>query len=91
MIGKQESNICPVCGGTLQENLATNPFILEPDTVVVIKDVPAEICSDCHERRPRHRPGDRFAAPITGAAQRSFGGGLRRNGSGLRRNHQHSK
>lgn len=49
MIGEQESNICPVCGGTLQENLATIPFILEPDTVVVIKDVPAEICSDCHE------------------------------------------
>ncbi len=62
MIGEQESNICPVCGGSLQENLATIPFILERDTVVVIKDVPAEICSDCHEPFTAGHATDRVTA-----------------------------
>ena len=62
MIGEQESNICPVCGGSLQENLATIPFILESDTIVVIKDVPAEICSDCHEPFTAGHATDRVTA-----------------------------
>ena len=62
MIGEQESNICPMCGGTLQENLATIPFILELDRVVVIKDVPAEICSDCHEPFTAGHATDRVTA-----------------------------
>ena len=49
MTGEQENSICPTCGGRLEYNLATIPFILEPDTVIVIKSVPAEICVDCHE------------------------------------------
>lgn len=37
-----------VCGGQLCEGLATIPFALDP-VVVVVKDVPAEICSECNE------------------------------------------
>jgi YgiT-type zinc finger domain-containing protein len=48
MIGKQDVNICPICGGRLESGIATIPFILD-DTIVVIKDVPAEICADCQE------------------------------------------
>jgi YgiT-type zinc finger domain-containing protein len=47
--GEPENSTCPVCGGHLQPNTATIPFILGYDTIVVIKDVPAEICSNCHE------------------------------------------
>lgn len=39
---------CPLCGGRLQPGMATVPFLF-PDTVVLIKNVPAQICSSCHE------------------------------------------
>ncbi|MBC7226399.1 MAG: type II toxin-antitoxin system MqsA family antitoxin [Thermoflexales bacterium] len=39
---------CPLCGGRLQPGLATVPFLFS-DAVVLIKNVPAEICSSCHE------------------------------------------
>jgi len=49
MTGELEGNsCCPVCGGRLKPALATIPFILA-DTVILVKDVPAEVCSSCHE------------------------------------------
>ncbi|MBM4431693.1 MAG: type II toxin-antitoxin system MqsA family antitoxin [Chloroflexi bacterium] len=49
MTGKLERNSrCPLCGGLLGPGVATIPFLF-PDTVVLIKDVPAEICGSCHE------------------------------------------
>jgi YgiT-type zinc finger domain-containing protein len=49
MAGEPERNDrCPMCGGQLRRGLATVPFFL-PDTVALIKNVPAEICSNCHE------------------------------------------
>lgn len=48
MIGEPENKICPTCGGKLEVGLATVPFVFEA-TVVVVKSVPAEICSNCHE------------------------------------------
>ncbi|MCX8068141.1 MAG: type II toxin-antitoxin system MqsA family antitoxin [Anaerolineae bacterium] len=41
-------NRCPLCGGRLQPGLAIVPFFL-PNAIVLIKNVPAEICSSCHE------------------------------------------
>ena len=49
MIGKRENSLCPLCGGHLEADVATIPLILDRDTVVVIKSVPAEICTNCHE------------------------------------------
>jgi len=51
MIGEPEraNKLCPTCGGRLKAGLATVPFILDNDVVVVIKKVPADICEDCHE------------------------------------------
>ena len=49
MTGELEKNShCPLCGGRLKRERATVPFLL-PNTVVLIKDVPAEVCSSCHE------------------------------------------
>ena len=49
MIGKQENNgRCPSCGGHLHPGIATIPFIF-PNTVVLVKNVPAEICGSCRE------------------------------------------
>ncbi len=47
---KEKSKVkqCPLCGGTMKEGLATLPFLLG-DKVIVIRDVPSEICSDCGE------------------------------------------
>lgn len=39
---------CPLCGGRMKRGVATIPFILS-NTVIVVKDVPAEICSSCNE------------------------------------------
>ena len=44
----EENGRCPLCGGRLRPGQATVPFLF-PDTVVLIKGVPAEICSSCHE------------------------------------------
>jgi len=52
MIGVHENKkdkICPSCGGLLEVGKATIPFITSRNIVIVIKNVPAEICSDCHE------------------------------------------
>jgi YgiT-type zinc finger domain-containing protein len=49
MTGEREkTNRCPLCGGRLKRGLAAMPFLLR-DAVVLIKDVPAEICANCHE------------------------------------------
>ncbi len=49
MTGKLESaNQCPFCGGRLREGKATVPFVLQ-NSVVVVKDVPAQICANCRE------------------------------------------
>jgi YgiT-type zinc finger domain-containing protein len=50
MIGKSEnSGRCPLCGGRLMmDQRATIPFILG-QVVVVVKDVPAEVCRNCRE------------------------------------------
>jgi YgiT-type zinc finger domain-containing protein len=37
-----------MCGGELKEGKTTAPFFIG-DKIVVIKEVPAEICSDCDE------------------------------------------
>jgi len=50
MIGRHErfDDICPLCGGPLEPGIATIPF-LSGNNVVVIRDVPADICAQCHE------------------------------------------
>lgn len=51
MTGKLEnkSGLCPLCGGHLNANQrATVPFMLGK-VVVVVKDVPAEVCRNCGE------------------------------------------
>jgi len=41
--------------------VATIPFLL-PDTVVLIKDVPAEICRSCHEPYMTGKVTDKITA-----------------------------
>ena len=51
MIGKEEKEKrkkCPLCGGTMNDGIASVPFLIRAK-IIVIKDVPAEICSDCRE------------------------------------------
>ena len=51
MTGKEEKNkikLCPLCGGGMEDGITTVPFIIV-EKVVVIKNVPAEICADCSE------------------------------------------
>jgi len=51
---------CPLCGGRLLPNqTATIPFVLE-NTVVVVKDVPAEVCASCHETYTTGQVTDRL-------------------------------
>jgi YgiT-type zinc finger domain-containing protein len=49
MTGERENRICPICGGPLYPGVATIPFVLSEERVIVIKGVPAETCGDCHE------------------------------------------
>ncbi len=49
MIGEQGNDKrCGICGGHLRAGFATIPYVLK-QTVVVVKNVPAEICENCHE------------------------------------------
>jgi|AP95_1055475.scaffolds.fasta_scaffold353581_1 YgiT-type zinc finger domain-containing protein len=49
MTGRLEkASGCPTCGGRLVKQTATIPFTFE-NTIVVVKNVPAEVCSSCHE------------------------------------------
>ena len=51
MTGKQEKQKikrCPLCSGELHNGITTAPFFVG-EKIIVIKDVPAEICSECSE------------------------------------------
>jgi len=48
MIGEPENDRCYFCGGTLMPGLTTLPFVIATK-IVVIKGVPAEVCTQCHE------------------------------------------
>ena len=51
MTGKEENNNvtqCPLCGGCMDDGITTVPFFIA-EKIVVIKNVPAEICADCGE------------------------------------------
>jgi YgiT-type zinc finger domain-containing protein len=50
MAGKREKKPkkCALCGGSLRNGTTTIPFLVD-ERVVVIKDVPAEVCTDCGE------------------------------------------
>lgn len=56
---RASSSHCPVCAGRIAPGVATIPFVF-PDTVVVIKDVPAEVCKSCHEAYTTGRVTDRL-------------------------------
>lgn len=49
MTGERANRTCPTCGGQLHPGVATIPFLLSQEKVIVIKGVPAETCGDCHE------------------------------------------
>jgi YgiT-type zinc finger domain-containing protein len=49
MTGELENRMCPTCGGQLHPSVATIPFVLSDEKVIIIKGVPAEKCGDCHE------------------------------------------
>lgn len=62
MTGEREGNSrCPLCGGRLQSGQATVPFLL-PNAVILIKDVPAEVCSSCHEPYTTGKVTDRIVS-----------------------------
>ena len=46
--GKDKRKKCPLCRGELRDGMSTIPFLIG-EKAAVIKDVPAEICSDCGE------------------------------------------
>ncbi len=58
----KKDKICPSCGGLLQDGKATIPFIASRDIVVVVKEVPAETCLDCHEPYVRGDATDQVLA-----------------------------
>ncbi len=51
MIGKEERHkvkTCPLCGGKMSNDTTHAPFFIG-NKIIVIKDVPAEVCADCGE------------------------------------------
>ena len=48
MTGVLESNRCYFCGGKLEYRVTTIPFVVGPN-IVVVKNVPAHVCTQCSE------------------------------------------
>ncbi len=48
MTGEQENDRCYFCGGRLEFQITMLPFIVG-NSVVVIKNIPAEVCTQCGE------------------------------------------
>jgi YgiT-type zinc finger domain-containing protein len=51
MTGKEEKikvKQCPLCGGAMEDGITTLPFLIA-EKVVMMRNVPAEICADCGE------------------------------------------
>jgi YgiT-type zinc finger domain-containing protein len=48
MTGAHDDERCYFCGGRLQPGVTTLPFVVE-SRVIIIKQVPAEICAQCGE------------------------------------------
>jgi len=48
MTGELENDRCYFCSGNLEPGLATIPFVIGTN-VVIIKQVPAEVCVQCGE------------------------------------------
>jgi YgiT-type zinc finger domain-containing protein len=46
--GERASDRCYFCGGKLEKKQTTIPFVMG-DTVVVIRNVPALVCTQCGE------------------------------------------
>jgi YgiT-type zinc finger domain-containing protein len=57
--GLVNHNRCPLCGGRLKKGVATIPFVLDKG-IVLIKDVPAEICGNCREPYTTGKVTDRI-------------------------------
>jgi YgiT-type zinc finger domain-containing protein len=55
---------CPVCGGSLEAGETTIPYVLRDASVVVIKNVPAEICGDCREAFTSGRVTDQIVLMV---------------------------
>lgn len=65
MTGKRvKDKRCPVCGGSLMDGEATIPYVLKDDTVVIVKNVPAEICGDCREAFTSGKVTDQLVAMV---------------------------
>lgn len=65
MTGKHaNSRPCPVCRGSMSQGEATIPYILDNDVVIVVKNVPAEICGDCRETFTTGAVTDRITAML---------------------------
>ena len=45
---KDKARKCPLCGGEMHDGITTLSFLMG-EKVAIIKNVPAEICSDCGE------------------------------------------
>ena len=48
MTGEPVNDRCYFCGGRLESKLATIPFVMN-GSVVVVKQVPAQVCTQCGE------------------------------------------
>ena len=64
MTGKEgKIKRCPLCGGEMRDSATTIPFFIG-EKVIVIKDVPAEVCADCGEAYMKSSVVDRVEAVL---------------------------
>jgi YgiT-type zinc finger domain-containing protein len=48
MTGEQENDRCYFCGGKLEAKITLLPFVVSGN-VIIVKNVPAAVCSQCGE------------------------------------------
>lgn len=61
---EKKTKKCPLCGGCLRNGSTAASFFIG-EKIIIVKDVPAEVCSDCGEAFTKSSVAGRLESILT--------------------------